>query len=218
VKIKDAKVAVLIPSGGAWEAGFGYDCCRCMAFTASLGIATSLYTVSGSMLAQNRSDLAEMGLKSGATHLMWFDDDMRFPKDTIIRLLEHDKDIVAANYAFRASPETPVSYDLEKGRVHTTDDSTGLEKVHSIGFGVTMIKPTVFQKLDKPWFANGYIQDTDSYFEEVQFLCMKLRDEGIELFIDHDISKEVRHIGQTEWMHTGEGHMRNDWPEDQGVK
>ena len=101
------------------------------------------------MLPQNRTMLVEDALKLEATHYMWFDDDMRFPKDTILRLLEHDREIVCANYRWRNSPEKWVSYTKGKGYIPTTKKSKGLEKVTSIGFGVLMTKPSAFKKIKK---------------------------------------------------------------------
>ena len=84
------------------------------------------------MLPQNRDLLVKAGQESGATHCKWFDDDMRFPKDSILRLLEHDKEIVCANYRFRTRPKQFVSYTKGKGYIRTTKKSRGLEKVTGI--------------------------------------------------------------------------------------
>ena len=126
------RVCVLIPSGDKWEANFGYDLARCMAYTALAGVPLNIYIVSGSMLPQNRDLLVKAGQESGATHYKWFDDDMRFPKDSNLRQLEHDKEIVCANYRFRTRPKQFVSYTKGKGYIRTTKKSKGLEKVTGI--------------------------------------------------------------------------------------
>ena len=192
------RVCVLIPSGDKWEATFGYDLARCMAYTASAGVPLNIYTVSGSMLPQNRDLLVKAGQESEATHYMWFDDDMRFPKDTILRLLEHDKEIVCANYRWRNSPEKWVSYTKGKGYRPTTKNSKGLEKVTSIGFGVLLTKPSAFEKIEKPWFVIGCNEKTGEFLDEGSFCCLKWYQAGVEIFVDHDLSKEVKHISMTE--------------------
>ena len=93
------RVCVLIPSGDNLEANFGYDLARCMAYPASAGVPLNIYTVIGSSLPQNRDLLVKAGQESEATHFMWFDDDMRFPKDAILRLLEHGKEITTLGVA-----------------------------------------------------------------------------------------------------------------------
>ena len=175
------RVCVLIPSGGAWEANFGYDLARCMAFTASAGIPINISLVSGSMLPQNRTMLVEDALKLEATHYMWFDDDMRFPKDTILRLLEHDREFVCANYRWRNSPEKWVSYTKGKGYIPTTKKSKGLEKVTSIGFGVLLTKPSAFEKIEKPWFVIGCNEKTGEFLDEGSFCCLKWYQAGVEI-------------------------------------
>tara|TARA_Y100000593_G_scaffold76670_1_gene141812 strand:+ start:210 stop:824 length:615 start_codon:yes stop_codon:yes gene_type:complete len=196
--VSEPRVCVLITSGGSWESGFGFDLARCMAFTASQGIALNISLVSGSMLPQNRTMLVKDAVARQATHYMWFDDDMRFPKETILRLLEHDKEIVCANYRWRNSPEKWVSYTKEVGYIETTENSSGLEQVTSIGFGVLMTKPEAFTKIDEPWFAIGCNQKTNEFLDEGSFACLKWFDAGVPIFIDHDLSKEVKHISQIE--------------------
>ena len=169
VRQSQPRVCVLIPSGAQWEANFGYDLAKCLAYTASAGVSLNIYTVNGSILPQNRDLLVKAGQESGATHYMWFDDDMRFPKDSILRLLEHDNEIVCANYRFRNSPEKFVSYTKGKGYIDTTDKSSGLEKVTGIGFGVLLTKKSSFEKIERPWFAIGYNEKTDEYIDEGAF-------------------------------------------------
>ena len=192
------RVCVLIPSGDKWEANFGYDLARCMAYTASAGVSLNIYIVSGSMLPQNRDLLVKAGQESGATHYMWFDDDMRFPKDSILRLLEHDKEIVCANYRFRTRPKQFVSYTKGKGYIRTTKKSKGLEKVTSIGFGVLMTKASAWEKIERPWFVIGHNEKTDEYIDEGAFCCLKWYQAGVDIWIDHDLTKEVKHITLTE--------------------
>lgn len=192
------RVCVLIPSGGQWEANFGYDLARCMAYTASAGITLNISLVCGSMLPQNRTMLVDKGRELGATHYMWFDDDMRFPKDTILRLLEHDKEIVCANYRWRNSPEKWVSYTKGKGYRPTTKNTKGLEKVTSIGFGVLLTKPSAFEKIEQPWFAIGCNEKTGEFLDEGSFCCLKWYQAGVEIYVDHDLSKEVKHISMKE--------------------
>jgi hypothetical protein len=169
-----------------------------MAYTASAGVPLSIYTVSGSMLPQNRDLLVKAGQESEATHYMWFDDDMRFPKDSILRLLKHDKEIVCANYRFRTRPKQFVAYTKGKGYIRTTKKSKGLEKVTGIGFGVLLTKASAWEKIERPWFVIGYNEKTDEYIDEGAFCCLKWYQAGVEIFIDHDLTKEVKHITLTE--------------------
>ena len=103
-------IGVLIPTRDFVNAGFAYDLARLVGYT----VGTShhkvvLYTSSGTLLSAQRQDLAKSAIEAGCTHTMWLDSDMRFPKDTIIRLLKHDIGIVCANYAKRRFPTEPIA-------------------------------------------------------------------------------------------------------------
>jgi len=169
-----------------------------MAWTASAGVSLNLFNVQGSILPSNRDQLVAAGKESGATHYMWFDDDMRFPKDTILRLLERDKEVVCANYRMRNTPEQFTAFRQGDGYISTAPESEGLEQVTSVGFGVLMCKAEAFEKIDRPWFAVGFDQSTDDYVIDDGFCCIKWHSVGVEIFIDHDLSKEVKHIATAE--------------------
>ena len=111
-------------------------------FTQSLAIATSfvakhhpevdlrMYFNNGSVIAEQRLGLARLALQDGAHWTVWFDADMVFPKDTIVRLLAHTAPIVAANYPTRRMPAIePTAFvdDVTQERVYTLKESTGLE-------------------------------------------------------------------------------------------
>jgi len=170
-----------------------------MAYTATAKIPVSIWNVQGSILPRNRDHLATAALESGATHFMWFDDDMRFPKDTIVRLLARDKDVVCANYRMRNTPEQFTAYRSDVGGyIPTTDQSEGLEQVTSCGFGALLCRREAFEKIDRPWFVIGFDPENDEYVIDDGFCCIKWHNAGVEVFVDHDLSKEVRHISSKE--------------------
>jgi len=186
-------VGVCIPSGGAWEARFGYDLVMACTRFASMGGKLRITQVQGSILPRNRADLVEENRKAGVSHLMWFDDDMRFPIDVIPRLLHWDVDIVCANYRMRNTPTESTVTGLD-GAVIFSREQTGLEEVARAGMGVMLTTLKVFDAIEKPYFMFGYVQDENYYVGEDVLLCQKWREAGFSIFIDHDLSKEVGHI------------------------
>ena len=129
---------------------------------------------------------------------------MTFPQDMVGRLLAHDKEIVAANCARRRMPTGPTAqnYD-ENGKrqaVYTMPESTGLEEVGSIGTGIMLIKREVFEGMSEPWFDMPW-QSTRGYMGEDVFFCKKAQELGYKVYIDHDVSKEIGHIGTFEFRH-----------------
>lgn len=157
----------------------------------------------GTLIANQRQELVLEAMQAGCSHILFIDTDMRFPKDAVERLMAHDKPIVAANYATRRMPVKTVAFKTEGAWdcVYTTDDSVGLEPVSAVGMGLMLIKREVFEKLTLPWFIIGYSPKTAEFSGEDIFFCRQARKAGYDILIDHDLSKEVKHIGSFEFAH-----------------
>lgn len=206
-------IGVLIPARDFVNTGFAYDLARTVGFH----IATTkdkivLYTSSGTLLSTQRTDLARDAIEAGCTHTMWLDSDMRFPKDIISRLLARDVPIVAGNYAKRRMPVGPVAAKLQSPDSHeqagskiipiyTEADSTGLEEVDYVGMGAMLVKREVYEKMEEPWFAIGWAEKVKDFLGEDVFFCRRARDYGYPTMVDHDVSKEIYHIGSFEYKH-----------------
>ena len=195
-----AHVAVCVPSRDMVSSGFAFDMCRAVV---KADCDVSLLNVQGTLIVNQRNELAKNAMAMGATHVLFIDDDMRFPADAIDRLLAHDKDIVAVNYPTRKFPIQPVAFanDKTNDRVVTQPDSTGLEKVASVGMGLMLVKTDVFVKIGMPYFMIGFSPATEAYTGEDIFFCRKARAAGFDVHIDHDLSKEVKHTGAIEFQH-----------------
>jgi hypothetical protein len=147
--------------------------------------------------------------RTEVTHLLWLDDDMAFPSDTLMRLLAHDKAMVGANYIKRAPPFTPNAFtklyheigDIARGKegvlCQTLPESTGLEEIHGIGFGCVLMRADAVVAIPHPWFEAGY-EGHIFKSEDVDF-CSKFRAAGHQIYVDHDLSKQVKHIGTAEY-------------------
>lgn len=202
------KVAICLPCRDMVNTGFAYDLSRMMAHWAAKHVPSGhqllIFTSQGTLIVNQRADLAKNAVKAGADYILWLDTDMRFPKDTLDRLLAHKKPIVAANYATRRLPVDTVAFRLhDNGGWETvkTGDKTGLEKVEAVGMGVMLTDTKVFKDMAQPWFSITYHQNSDEYSGEDIYFCYKAGKLGNEVFIDHDLSKEVKHIGSFEFGH-----------------
>lgn len=209
------KVAVCMPSTGHVVSTFAYDYGSMMAATGCTLLADGIIDLSahlghGTYISANRQQLAEESLERGATHILWLDTDMRFPNNTLIRLLNHKKAIVGANYVTRKIPCEPVTNKVAKfepGELsvpcHTEPDSAGLESVDSMGFGVIMTRADVFGAIEPPWFQM-YYEGPKLVGEDVHF-CREAKKVGFDIFVDHDLSQVVRHSGNLEYGHLMDG-------------
>lgn len=129
-----------------------------------------------------------------ATQVLWLDTDMEFPADTALRLAQHHRSIVACNCVMRA--ERTLFTARRHGQVvETMPESSGLALVDTVGPAVMLMRTDVVAGLDRPWFEHGRNAAGEDIGEDVMF-CRKLRAAGQDIYIDHDLSKEIGHVGQ----------------------
>jgi len=202
------KVAICWPTGGHPKHGFTYDYGQLMAQTAfyaaerrDLDFCAAVQA--SSYLHQNRNGLVMGHLRDDAiTHFLFLDDDMRFPKDTLLRLLERNKEIVGANYTSRGGVPRPMAvkdmtYDKggESKLLYTYEGSHGCEKVDTMGLGVTLIMRHVFDSIAFPWFDFNFNMELSRHEGEDTTFFEKARTAGYDVYVDHDLSKEIGHDG-----------------------
>lgn len=127
-------------------------------------------------------------------------DDHSFNRDTIMRLLAHDVDIVAPLCVKRAPPFSLVAYDREEGldpqgrmQFNTMEfedlPEDGLFEVAAAGTAGMLIKREVFEALEEPWFLNSDGLTTN---EDVTF-CRRARAEGFKVLLDP--GTRIGHLG-----------------------
>lgn len=150
-----------------------------------------------SNLVYGRQAMLNKGLNEGYSHLLFIDNDMYFESGAFDFMQSRKKDFIAANcvpkpdveFAFK-TPEyslTPVSKDFDDNYV-LSKGKTGTEKVASTGLAFALIKLDAIRKIPAPHFR------MDEYGEDRNF-CSLLRENNIDVFIDHDATKHVAHIG-----------------------
>lgn len=199
------RVIITYPARDIVSTGFSLDlaglCANRLADT-----SLQIFTSKGTIVCEQRIDLARWATSSGASHIFWIDSDMRFPKDALQRLLAHDKPIVAANYPTRRIPVSSTAKNYIETKdiwqaVDTKPESTGLEEVTGCGMGLMLTDARIFAKLDEPWFTFPWNQEKKMHHGEDIYFCMNAKSKGFPTLIDHDLSKEVRHVGDFEYCH-----------------
>lgn len=196
-------VAICTPSTGMVRTAYAHSLARLVMHYAQSRVfpeggpqELSVYTIEGSGISGNRESLVVDALKAGATHICYIDEDMGFAPDTLHVLLRKRQAIVGANYPMRVPPMqfTALSMDA-KTRVHTDATRDGLEPAYYIGFGFAVIQTKVFETLAKPWFLSGYNLTSERYTTEDHPFCKKAREAGFPVYVDHDASRRVWHVG-----------------------
>lgn len=206
------KVVVGIPSGEYWKSDFGM-CMLNLMMDFSMqrieGYEQQRVTVvksEGSILPQLRGNIVKNSLKKGATHVLFIDTDQTFPADTLRRLLYWQKPVVACNVATKKFPSSPTarlkSVHDDKGEIlYTTPESHGLEEVWRIGCGVMLLDLEKLRHIPLPWFGITWRPNVEDYQGEDWFFCEVLEKNKIPIYIDHDLSWQIGHVGKMEYKH-----------------
>lgn len=156
----------------------------------------------------NRNIIARDALKLyNPDYLLWIDGDMVLEPDTILRLLEHDKDIVSGLY-FKKETFEPVMY-VRQGELYGPVmrwEGQDIFRVDAVGMGCCLIKADVFRSIAPPWF----LYDAKKNKGEDIYFCEKVKKAGYEIWVDPKVLP--KHLGSTE---VGIEHFRAKFgPED----
>ena len=132
-----------------------------------------------------------------ATHVLWLDTDMAFPPDAAIRLAQHHQAFVGVNCVMR-NPFRMFTAKRHGQPVETRPESTGLEAVDSVGLACVLMRTDIVTHIPRPWFRHGLNDHGGDIGEDVMY-CRALRASGYSIYIDHDLSKEIGHVGTHTW-------------------
>ena len=153
----------------------------------------------GYQVDQVRNLIAHWTIQNNFDYLFCVDSDIAFPPDTLIRLMNHQKDIVSGVYIQRI----PGRHTIEIMRKNSTGGVThvdwndikgqGLVPIDGCGFGCVLIDTKVLRAIPYPHFLyHSAIDHAHTLSEDVHF-CNLARDHGFSLWCDTDIRCE--HIG-----------------------
>jgi len=198
-KLEHLYVAVCIPSNGYWRSETARSLSLMFAHASCHNYGTKtqrvgIITAEGSMLSQMRENLVKKAMQTKATHILFIDSDMEFPPHTLQKLVAARKPYVAANCTTRVEPVMPVAHDLDGVRL-SSKGKTGLQKVQHVGLAISLIEREVFERIRPPLFLMDWIPDLKAYCGEDVFFSTKIQALGYDVWVDHDISQEIRHVG-----------------------
>jgi FkbM family methyltransferase len=132
-------------------------------------------------------------------YLFSVDSDIAFPKDTLKKLLNHNKDIVSGLYKQRKE-DVQILEVYEKNNLGGSSNipyekikDTPFLEIESCGFGCVLVKSEVFKKVGYPYFVyHSAIDHRNTISEDVDF-CRKAKKLGFKIYADTTILCD--HIG-----------------------
>lgn len=126
------------------------------------------------------------------THIFFLDADMIFEPDYIQRLIDHNLDIVGANYSEK---KLPLSSTIKINGEHVLmiDHPDKPFKVDGLGSGFMLVKMSVFNKLKPPYFYAPMGEDINDFTTEDYYFCQQAKKAGFDAWCDPSL--KVRHMG-----------------------
>jgi hypothetical protein len=199
------RLAIGGPTRDCVPASFAVDLAQLFAYTQARGPwpTVTVGFKAATYIHMGREYFLEDAIQQGATHVLWLDTDMSFPRETAMWLALHDLPIVGCNYLTRHGSNSWTAMREDGTRIATTPEKTGLEAVDAMGFGVVLMRTGLVVGMARPRFRHGLNARDGDVGEDIMF-CRAVRAAGQQLYIDHDLSKEIGHIGQYNFRYEGE--------------
>lgn len=131
---------------------------------------------------------------NGYDYLFAVDHDMVFAKDTLKKLLSHDRDVVSGIYRQRLEEQILEVYDFNYRNLPPTIIDGDLHEVGGVGFGCVLVKKHVLEAIGYPQFVYHQALDHKHTISEDVDFCKKAREKGFQIWADTSIICD--HIGQ----------------------
>ena len=168
------------------------------------------FTTSESLITRARNHVAHAFLNSDCSHLLFIDADIAFDPLDVIKLINHDLDVVCGGYpakmfdwnsVYRAAQMGISPADLPKyaspyiyNRIDNEKQEGDLIEVKESGTGFMMIKKSVFEKLI-PHVASYAMNQFDSVgYRHSEFFSTMI-DDDILISEDYFFCRKWRSIG-----------------------
>lgn len=170
------------------------DClASCVQYMGEKGYKVAYNKVTGAALARNRNNCVEEARQANARWLMFIDADMVWKPDWIERLMAHDVDIVSGLCCKKTAPYTS-TVGVKLGNKYNMIDDFPLGELiecDATGTAFLLIKMSVFDKIQKPYFA--FPPNGDGVLGEDLYFCQIAQDAGFKIHVDTDLL--VGHLG-----------------------
>ena len=184
-----AKILICVPCMDMVASGFAQS----LAMLQKGGNETAIMFQVGSLIYDARNKLAKQAIKMQADYTMWFDSDMIFQPDTMIRLLEHNAPIVSGAYFRRSPPYHLVAFDKCDTEEREWSDlplPTETVKCGGVRFGCVLVRTDVL--FDVAAKYGTWFEPMNNFGEDLSF-CYRARQCGYDILLDPSIS--CGHVG-----------------------
>ena len=196
---KTPSVMILVPAMEMVNAEFAQHLAMAAANLVANGIKINCAFNIGSVITIARRNLTDIFLKSDFEYAWWVDSDMKFPIDAPIKLLKRGVPLVGANYRRRRFPNPGFTGMMGQPggftELVTDDNSPAMQEVDVLPHGMVMVHRSVYQKIPQPHYLQEFVPEMNLEIGEDIYFCRKAKEHGIPVWVDHELSREISHIG-----------------------
>lgn len=187
------------------------------------GLTVSLCIEAGNCHVDDmRNGIVTSFIESEADELVFIDEDVGFQAEDLLKLIQHDRDVVAGVYPKKEDePNFPVYVN---GGTELWADRDGLVEVHGVPTGFLKIKRRVIEELakDAVCYTGNDGRDYHVVFERIVMdgkrwsgdygFCRKWIARGGQVFVDPAFT--LTHTGKKVWM----GELGAHWRKAHGLE
>lgn len=200
---RDVGLYISVISARQWPARFGESLAMLMF---NLGLKHLDGRLNGLTLkvarqahpSMTRGEHLTEALKDGFTHFLSLDDDQTFPADVVERMLAAAKPILTCNYRKKQEKLEYVCSGVDSQMLDSTH-KTGLERIKAMGMGMALIDLAAIAHIQPPYFSAVWNADEGKMWIEDTVFSYLLWNHGVEMWCDHDLSREIGHVGEFEY-------------------
>jgi len=196
---KTPSVMILVPAMEMVNAEFAQHLAMAAANMVANGIKINCAFNIGSVITIARRNLTDIFLKSDFDYAWWVDSDMKFPIDAPIKLLKRGVHLVGANYRRRRFPNPGFTGMMGSAgnftELVTDDNSPPMQQVDVLPHGMMLVHRSVYEKIPQPHYLQDYVPEINLEIGEDIYFCNKAKQAGFEVWVDHELSREIAHIG-----------------------
>ena len=159
----------------------------------------------GGYIAENKAKIVETAQNCLCSHVFFVDHDMKFEPNLLPKLLSYDKGIVGAMYNYRYLPKEPmVKYLKPDGNWTAKLEESAIKEipnelfeVGATGGGMLLVKMSVFNQIEKPYFKMEQDGEGNRVVTEDSGFYLAAQKKGMKVWCDP--TQGVKHIGDMEF-------------------
>lgn len=148
----------------------------------------------GYSIQQIRNLLVDYSVKNNYEYTFCVDSDISFDPDTLVKMLNHNVDMVSGVYRQRLPNNIVEIYDYQlKNMPIENVMSSNFHEIGACGFGCVLINNRIIKGMEYPHFVYMSALDHKDTFSEDIYFCKKAREKGYKIYVDSTII--CGHIG-----------------------